>query len=62
MANTDRMLPVKAVADEFACSRKTIERLYANGKFPNAVRVGNLIRIPVGDVAALRQKPPSGER
>lgn len=51
-----RLLCIKEVAEQFRCSRKTIERAVAGGKFPNVIRLNRTIRIPESDVQSLKAK------
>ena len=58
----ERILSPKQVAAELGYSRKTIERAFADGKFPNATQLNRAIRIPESDVEALKVKANGKDR
>lgn len=44
------LLTMKQAAQRLAICRRTLERLIARGEFPQPVKIGGAVRIPVGDV------------
>ena len=61
---TAKLLSPKEVAAELGCSRKTIERDFKRGIFPNAMQMaeGRAIRIPESDVTAIKAKSSAKAR
>lgn len=57
-----KLLSPKEVADEFGCDRRTVERMFHNGQFPNARQLGRIIRIPEADMKAVWDRAGSKPR